>query len=174
MTERCGKKRSERGNGGKWKCQTTPGGTRRCPRASLCNIVFLHFSLISPSHFKTQPSHFPRPAGSHASRFPTPTSTLSPLGAPYVESGQGYQREEGSGNKDRGGRKGEKGRGRAGYRGGKEGAVPELCSRVQSTKTSKTSCLHLKSRPVTFSFPLYHLSIISVIPLRLRSASLHL
>lgn len=34
--------------------------------------------------------------------------------------------------------------GGGGYR-GKEGAVPELCSRVQSTKTSKTSCLHLKS-----------------------------
>lgn len=41
--------------------------------------------------------------------------------------------------------KGEKRRGRKGYSEKRE-AVPELCPRVQSTKTSKTSSLHLKSR----------------------------
>lgn len=78
---------------------------------SACLALQHCFPRISPRFrppaSKIQPSHFPRPAPC----FPTPTSTLSTLGAPYVESGQGYQRKEGSGNKDRGGRKGEKGRG---------------------------------------------------------------
>lgn len=83
----------------KWKCQTNPGGTRRCLCALFCNTVPFprHLNPLSPFYLKIQTSHFQCPAGfafvllltppCHDLAFLTSTSTfnccLSGVGSVY-------------------------------------------------------------------------------------------